>query len=96
MPEEIERGTWIPEEIFEKQMVGEIYRNTRRASKNKTDGVADDIVFSTYISIILNPFVKENLTNIKYAEYLGTKWKITDLEIQYPRLLLTLGGVWNG
>ena len=37
-----------------------------------------------------------NQKRMAYAEIMGTKWKISEVEVQYPRLILTIGGVWNG
>ena len=58
--------------------------------------VNDNVVISNQISIIADPFAMSNFHNIKYVEYMGTRWKITSVDVQYPRLLLTLGGVYNG
>ena len=59
-------------------------------------GVNDNVNIANKISIVSDPFADQNFHSIRYAEYMGTKWKVTDVEVLYPRLLLTLGGVWNG
>lgn len=69
---------------------------TRLSSKWQNSGhVNDDISINNEISILADPFALENFSNIAYAEFLGTKWKVNSIEIQYPRLLLTVGGVYN-
>jgi len=52
----------------------------------------DDAEFSSKLSIVSDPFAIENFHSIKYAEYLGVKWKVSAVEIIRPRLILTLGG----
>ena len=85
-------GVWI-EKITEHEYIGDVLRNSRRLqSSNK---VNDDINISNEISIVADPFANQNFHSMRYAEFMGTKWKITDIEVQYPRLILTLGGVYN-
>lgn len=89
---ENEDGIWS-EKIVEKTFVGEMIRNT--VNVQNTNNLNDDLTLNNQISIIASQFVYDNYSYMKYAEVLGTKWKIRSAEIQYPRLLLTLGGVWN-
>ena len=77
----------------ERNFYGDVIRDIR---KNQSSGqVNDDINISNRISIVSNSFVRDNLAFMKYIEFMGTKWKITDVEVQYPRLVLTIGGLWN-
>lgn len=77
----------------ERNFYGDVIRDIR---KNQSSGqVNDDINISNRISIVSNSFVRDNLAFMKYIEFMGTKWKITDAEVQYPRLILTIGGLWN-
>ena len=72
---------------------GDILQNHMRPqSDNK---VNDNITISNQISIVADPFAISNFHNIKYVEYMGTNWKVTSVDVQYPRLLLTLGSVYN-
>lgn len=77
----------------ERNFYGDVIRDIR---KNQSSGqVNDDINISNRISIVSNSFVRDNLSFMKYIEFMGAKWKITDVEVQYPRLVLTIGGLWN-
>lgn len=77
----------------ERNLYGDVIRDIR---KNQSSGqVNDDINISNRISIVSNSFVRDNLSFMKYIEFMGAKWKITDVEVQYPRLVLTIGGLWN-
>ena len=81
------------EQIIENQYFGDVIRNSRRLQERSK--VNDDINISNQISIIADPFANNNFHAMRYVEFMGAKWKITDVEVQYPRLLLTIGGLYN-
>lgn len=89
---ETEPGLW-EEQIEEHMYYGEVTRNSRRLQS--ADKINDDINISNQISIVADPFAVDNIYAMRYAKFMGTKWKVTDIEVQYPRLLLTLGGLYN-
>lgn len=97
-------GFSIPNEtspgIFESDIVekGPYYGNVIRSSRynTTTDGENDMFNISNQISVIADEFIYSNLSRMKYIYYLGIKWKITNAEVARPRLLLTIGGVYNG
>ena len=90
---EISPGVW-DEDIVERSYRGDITRNNRRweASEYKND----NLTISNQLSIIADPFLYENSSTIRYVLWLGVRWKVTNIEIQRPRLILTLGEVYNG
>ena len=90
---EIKPGVW-KDQITKHEYFGDITRNTRRLQS--TDKVNDDIDISNEISIVSDPYANENFHSMRYIEFMSTKWKITSVEVQYPRLNLTLGGEYNG
>lgn len=90
--EETKPGVWT-ETITEKQHNGELIRNTRKMQSS--DQLNDNINIANDVSIVSDPFADENFHAMRYIEFMGTKWKITNVEVQYPRLLLTIGGVYN-
>lgn len=91
---ETEPGVWEDDVINERLYYGELIRN-RKLYQN-SGGVNDDINLSNQISIIADPFVMQNFHHMKYVEIANVKWKISDIEVQYNRLILTIGGVYNG
>ena len=46
-------------------------------------------------SIIADPFAYQNFHAMRYIEWMGAKWKITKVNVQSPRLILSVGGVYN-
>ena len=90
---EISPGVW-DEVVVEKSYRGDILQDTRRwqASEHKND----NLTISNRLSIIADPFLYENSSTIRYVLWLGVRWKVNNIEIQRPRLILTLGEVYNG
>lgn len=86
-------GVW-EEEITPRLYYGDLSRNTRRLQS--TDQLNDDINIANEVSILADPYANENFHSMRYVEFMGAKWKVSNVEVQYPRLILTLGGVWNG
>lgn len=85
-------GNW-EEQFTERAYYGEVIRNTRRLQG--ADKVNDDISIANEISIVADPFACQNFHRMRYIEFMGAKWKISDVEVKYPRLILTIGGVYN-
>lgn len=92
--QEIEPGIWNSE-IVEKKYSGDITRNTRRYSASSSTP-NDNINIENQFSIIADQFMNAEIGNMKYLIYNGVKWKIKNAEIKYPRLILSIGDVYNG
>lgn len=86
-------GVW-EEQITERNYYGELVRNTSRFQVS--DQVNDNVNIANEISIIADPFATQNFHAMRYIEFMGAKWKIINVEVRYPRLILTIGGVYNG
>lgn len=93
--EEVEKspGVW-KKETTERFYSGDLNRNSSRSQS--ADKLNDDIVISNELSIIADPFANDHFYAIKYAELMGVKWKVSSVEVKYPRLILQLGGKYNG
>lgn len=48
------------------------------------------------ISIIATPYAREHFHEIRWVEFQGHKWSVSDVTVNYPRLILNLGGLYNG
>ena len=85
-------GVW-DEEIVEKRYYGDVLSNSRRWDQN--GNMNDDLVINNRISIVADKFCKEHLGAMKFVRWAGLCWKITNVEIQHPRLILTIGGEYH-
>ena len=83
--------THKPVERFYK---GDLIKNTRRQENGV--GVNDDISISNQISIVADPYAINHIYAMRYVKWMGNAWKVTSVDVEYPRLILTLGGLYNG
>lgn len=91
--EETDPGIW-EETIIEKDYYGDI--TSDRRNRQNSGEVNDNISLSNIISIVADPFAYQNCSHVIYVEIMGTKWKVSNIDVQYPRLILTVGGTYNG
>lgn len=91
--EETSPGVWT-ESITERNYYGDVIRNTRRWQPG--EGLNDNLTINNIISIVADPFAYQNFHAIRYIKWMGVSWKIDNIEVQRPRLILTIGGVYNG
>ena len=82
------------EQITTRRYYGDLVRNTRRLEAS--GGTNDNINVANQISIVADPYANQNFHAMRYVKFMGTAWKITNVEVQFPRLLLTIGGEYNG
>ena len=90
--EETAPGVWM-DNIVEHNHYGDVNRS--KAQDETGTSLNDNLNISNEFSIIADPFAYENFQNMRYIVFMGAKWKITSVEVQYPRLILTVGGVYN-
>ncbi len=90
---EISPGVW-DDVVVERSYRGDILQNIRRW--DSTDQKNDNLTISNRISLIADPFAYENFSTMRYVIWMGVRWKVNSIEIQRPRLILTLGEVYNG
>lgn len=74
------------------------YGDVRKASRRlvSSEHLNTDVAVTNTISIVADAYAYEHFFAIRYAEWAGAKWKVETVEVARPRLILTLGGVWNG
>lgn len=86
-------GVW-KDEIVEHSYSGDLLRFTKNTEGSQN--VNDNISLSHQISIVADAYANENLYAMRYVTFMGSKWKITSVSVEYPKLILTVGGIWNG
>lgn len=82
------------ENITEKPYFGEVIQPSRQAREGEK--VNDDFSVGSSVSILADAYVNEHILAIRYVVWLGVRWKVTEVVPSHPRLLLRLGGVYNG
>ncbi len=91
---EISPGVW-EEDITEREYYGDLLRNTNKFQSSER--LNDNINISNEVSIVADPYARDNFHFMRYVSFDGSdaKWKVISVEVQYPRLILTVGGVYN-
>jgi hypothetical protein len=94
-------GVWAPDTV-ERSYTGDIIKNTSSWKEHSADDAGgssqlnDDLKINNRISVLADPYAYEHFHSIKYVIFMGIKWRVTNVEVSYPRLILSLGGVYNG
>lgn len=91
--EPVKTGIW-EEKVLERMYYGDILTITSK--RNDANKVNDDIDISNKISIVADPYMHQNLKSLRYVEWLGEMWDVSSISVEYPRLVLSIGGVYNG
>lgn len=73
---------------------GELIRTTKNTQGG--DKINNDITINNELSILADPYAINHFSDILYIEFMGSKWKVTGVEIKFPRLILSTGGLYNG
>jgi len=86
-------GKWA-EQITERKYYGDVTRAVRKLENGQD--INDNIIVNNEISIVADPYAQTHFFAIRYVEWQGVKWKVSNVEVLYPRLILTLGGMYHG
>lgn len=93
LSEETSPGVW-EDVITEKSYSGDVIRNARQLEDGMS--VNADISVGNSISIVADAYASENFFAMRYIKWAGALWTVQSVEVQRPRLILRLGGVYNG
>ena len=81
-------GIWV-ESITKRPYSGDVLKISRRwqSGEDKNDNLN--------VSILADPYANQHFHSIRYVEWMGAKWKVSEVEVEYPRLILSIGDVYN-
>lgn len=85
-------GVWKPD-IIERPYVGDVLRDSRRL--RTADSQNGTFTVNNKISILGDLYACQNWPSIRYVVWNGVKWVVSSVEVEYPRLTLELGEVYN-
>lgn len=89
-----EREGIMEEHAEEYDYYGDVLQNGRRYEQGIS--IHDDLNVTNRIGLVADAFAWDHFFAIKYVEWMGQKWKVTSVEVARPRLILQIGGIWNG
>lgn len=87
-------GVWTTECIIERNYSGDVLKNSRRWEAG--ENLNDDLTVNNEISIVADPYAYQNFHTIRYIKWMGASWKVSKIDVQRPRLILSIGGLYNG
>lgn len=87
-------GIWSAEEITEVDVVGDLVQETIRNDSGQQ--LNDDLTLTNRISLIADETLLRNFQSLRYVKWMGAAWIVKSIEVKRPRLILSLGGVYNG
>lgn len=93
LPKEIRPGYW-GDEIVERKYRGDIVLDQRRWQS--ADKVNDDLNIDNSISIVADQYAYDNSGVMKYIVWNNTPWKVQSFSINRPRIVIQIGGIYNG
>lgn len=91
---EVKTDVWGPS-IVERPYFGDILKNSR-SFQTVTDQQNDDFKINNRISILADLYFRNNWTSVRYVVWNGIRWKVNSVDVEYPRIILEIGGVYNG
>lgn len=89
---ETEPGIWI-EHIVERDYFGDVNRNISRWEG--AEKLTDDVKLNNEVSIVADPYALENYYNIRYVTFNNSKWKVSAITVNPPRIVLNMGGLYH-
>ena len=92
--EEIEPGMWVNNELVTREYFGDVISN--QWMRQNSGEVNDNIKISNQIRIVADPYAVNHVSSMTWIEFSNEKWKVSKVDVQYPRLIISLGEVWNG
>lgn len=92
---ETAQSVWT-EKITERTYRGDILRNTRRLQDSQ-EKISYNISISNQISVVSDAYIRDHFVDMRWVEFMGAKWKAIEVDAspQAPRLIITLGELWN-
>jgi len=85
-------GVW-QEQITTRMYTGDVLRDIARMQSGQN--LNDDLTIDNRLGIVADPFAYEHFSSMRYIKWMGALWKVKSVEVQRPRLILTIGGVYN-
>jgi hypothetical protein len=80
--------------IIERSYYGDVLSLSRRLTNSGE--INDSITINNEISIVADPYAFSNFVNIRYVTWMGQKWKVSNVKVEYPRIILSIGDLYNG
>ena len=82
------------QKAVERHYRGDFVKNSRRWSN--TEYLNDDFTINNEISIVADSYLYKHMYAMRYVIFGGAAWKIESITVQRPRIIISIGGIYNG
>lgn len=89
---QVEPGIWESGDPIVRNYYGDVIRDSKR---DQLQRINNDIVLVNILSVIADPYLINSFHDILYVTYGGSKWRISSVENNYPRLILHFGNLYK-
>lgn len=80
--------------VTERPYYGDVLKNYRSLQNNEGSTVCS-VNISNQISIVADPYANDHIYAMRYVTFQNSKWSVTNVDVQFPRLILSLGGLYH-
>lgn len=87
-------GVYI-DQITKVNLYGDVIREARKLEESG-EKLNNDVSVVNRISVVADEYANNHFHLIKYVKWMGTRWTVSNVEVLHPRLILSLGKVYNG
>lgn len=92
--QEVAPGVW-KDVIVERRLFGDVIRSSLRLQES-SEKLNSDITVNVSISVVADAYATNHIFAIRYVKWAGARWTVSFVDVQFPRLIMTLGGLYNG
>ena len=85
-------GVW-EERVVERNYYGDLTRNIGHTQP--AEQVNDNLKLNNQLSVVLDPYALQNFVNLRYITFMNSKWEASAVDVQYPRLIISFGGLYH-
>lgn len=83
----------VTDSFITQQYYGDIIKDYK--TNTSENAVNEDFELSNRISVVADPYLISHFHKIAWISFMETKFKVRSVELQYPRLIVSLGGVFR-
>lgn len=91
--EETTPDVWRPKIVEKSYVCEEASKQNRQSQPSSYQN--ENLIVNNQISILSDLYAMENWHSIRYIVWNRIPWRVSRVTVEYPRLILELGGVYN-
>lgn len=82
------------EKIVERPLRGTVEKLSQKMEMGEK--VNNDLSINNTLSLVADAYAREHFAAIVYVAWMGSLWTVSSVKVERPRLILQMGGIYNG